>query len=148
MKKEIFLIVFLFGAVALSGCTQPGSVTVFKYVCFDGTVVENQSDCPALPDVNCELSCPCSCPTPVLPETSQEEFIQGQIDKANYCSVKEDCVLAESKCPFGCTIFVNKSELARINKIISEYRQVCNLSCTPLKYYNCDENKCVETDWG
>lgn len=149
MKKEILFVVFLFAAVALSGCTQPEPVTVFKYVCFDGTVAENQADCPALSDVNYEEQCEDYCPAaPVLPEISQEEFIQGQIDKANYCSVKEDCVLAESKCPFGCNIFVNKNELGRINKLISEYKQKCNLSCAPLKYHNCDENKCVETDWG
>ncbi len=148
MKKEIFLIAFLFGAIALSGCTQPEPVTVFKYVCYNGTVVENPTGCPELPDVDCELSCPCSCPLPVLPEMSQEEFIQSQMDKANYCSVKEDCVLAERKCPFGCNILVNKNELDKINRMIGEYKQTCNLTCASLRYYGCDLNKCVEKDWG
>lgn len=149
MKKEIFLIVFLFAAVALSGCAQPESVTVFKYVCFDGTIVEKPSDCPALPDVNCLEQCDDYCPAaPVLPEISQEEFIQGQIEKANYCAIKEDCVLAERKCPFGCNILVNKNELDKINRMIGEYKQTCYLTCASLRYYGCDLNKCVEKDWG
>jgi hypothetical protein len=150
MKKEIFLIAFLFAAVALSGCTQTATEpeTVLKYVCYDGTVLENPTQCPGLPDVNCEGECGTCSAVPVLPVTSQEEFIQGQIDKANYCSVKEDCVIAARKCPFGCNILVNKNELDKINRMIGEYKQTCNLTCASLRFYNCDLNECVETDFG
>ena len=46
-------------------------------------------------------------------KSSSEDYIRNEIEKANYCKVKDDCVLAGSKCPFGCHILVNENEKER-----------------------------------
>lgn len=73
-----------------------------------------------------------------------EFYIKGQIDKANYCNVKEDCVDAGSKCPFGCYNYVNKNEVGRISKMIDSYSGTkCVYSCLYCPGVECRNNKCI-----
>ncbi len=68
--------------------------------------------------------------------------IKDEIEKANYCKIKDDCVLAGSKCPFGCHIFVNKNEEEKISGLIDNYQTTCMYACVELKDYGCVNNKC------
>ena len=72
-----------------------------------------------------------------------EDYIRNEIEKANYCSSKDDCVLAGSKCPFGCHIFVNKNEKDKISDLIEGYQGTCLYACVELKDYNCIDKKCA-----
>ncbi len=72
-----------------------------------------------------------------------ESQVKGEIEKANYCEVKDDCVQVESKCPFDCYVFINKNEAERIEELISGYDSNCVYSCVALQGYECVENKCA-----
>lgn len=74
----------------------------------------------------------------------QENNIKEAIEKARYCSVKEDCILVESKCPFGCYIFVNKNEAKKINDLVQSYESSCIYSCIQLEDFDCIAGKCSE----
>jgi hypothetical protein len=45
-----------------------------------------------------------------------EKNINTKIKKANYCTVKEDCVFESFRCPFGCGDYINKKELPLLKK--------------------------------
>jgi hypothetical protein len=73
-----------------------------------------------------------------------EEFIQGEIDKANYCDVNEDCISLGAKCPFGCEIYVNEKEVAKIEEILRSYPDDCIYDCYLCQgIIECVNNKCV-----
>ncbi|PIP73841.1 MAG: hypothetical protein COW88_00605 [Candidatus Lloydbacteria bacterium CG22_combo_CG10-13_8_21_14_all_47_15] len=74
---------------------------------------------------------------------SYEGSIQAAIASANYCESASDCAFAGSACPFGCNIYVNETEAARIGDILSRYQSTCAYSCVPLKSVECIENRCV-----
>lgn len=147
MKGKILLFFLLVAAIALSGCTSaPETVTVTRYVCEDGTTVSSIDGCPTLecpPCQKCE-----ECPGIDDTQTISKEFVQEEIVKANYCEVKEDCALTKRKCPFGCNVFVNQSELEYIDSLIDEYKQRCVLNCAELWEYDCVDSICVEITQG
>jgi hypothetical protein len=79
-----------------------------------------------------------------LPNTT-EPYIKNQIEKANYCNVKEDCALAAAgKCPFGCYVYVNKDKADTITELIEAYvpRNTCEYSCLQCLDVECKDNKC------
>jgi hypothetical protein len=69
-------------------------------------------------------------------------YINNEIEKANYCDVKEDCVSTGSKCPFGCYIYVNKNEVNRIKNLISSFKSNCVYNCMYCPDVECKNNKC------
>ncbi|MEI8364161.1 MAG: hypothetical protein WCF78_01760 [archaeon] len=74
-----------------------------------------------------------------------EKQVSKEIIKANYCSVKEDCISVGPSCPFGCSILINKNEEIRISSLISKYNggiKGCVYSCMELQGINCVNNKC------
>jgi len=74
---------------------------------------------------------------------SAENRIKEEIEKANYCNTKDDCVLAGSECPFGCYIYVNVDEAERITRIIDNFESRCIYSCISCPDVECSESKCV-----
>ena len=71
-----------------------------------------------------------------------ENYVKSQIQKANYCETKEDCVLVGSKCPFDCYIYSNAKEAGRIQKLVDGYESNCMYSCIACSDVECFENKC------
>jgi len=149
MKKPIVLIGLLALALALSGCTQPEPVTTYQFVCSDGSVVSAVSQCQAGTEPDLDALCADYCETgpDPIPEYT-EQYITGQINEANYCDTNNDCALAIRKCPFGCYILVNKSELDRINGLIDGHLQRCVLTCAKLDEFTCFEGKCKPVIFG
>jgi len=74
---------------------------------------------------------------------SYEDKIRIAISKANYCDTAIDCQNVGSVCPFGCDIFVNKTEKENISAILGGYNGRCQYLCVELKDVQCVENKCV-----
>ena len=69
-------------------------------------------------------------------------YIKNEIEKANYCDVKEDCVDAGGKCPFGCYVYVNKNEVHRIENLIASFRSDCIYDCISCRNVECINNTC------
>ncbi|MBU1939854.1 hypothetical protein KKH30_03760 [Candidatus Micrarchaeota archaeon] len=74
--------------------------------------------------------------------------INDEIKKANYCSVDSDCVMEIFGCPFGCGSYVNKAELDRLEKLVSDYHSAQPLACvygcvSPPSKPACREGVCV-----
>ena len=72
----------------------------------------------------------------------EQSYIEREIVKAGYCEVDSDCVVAASKCPFGCHITVNKNEAERIRGLVNSFDSTCAYSCVELKDVICENNKC------
>lgn len=73
---------------------------------------------------------------------TSEYTVKKEIEKANYCEVKSDCVLIESKCPFDCYVGVNKDREDRIRNLIDNHNSKCVYSCVEVKGVDCINNKC------
>ena len=79
---------------------------------------------------------------------AQERNIKKEIIKANYCEVATDCqMVAQSQCPFGCYIHVNKNEATRIGELLKNYKNnergySCMYSCIEFKGVECVNNSC------
>ena len=81
---------------------------------------------------------------------AQERYIKNEITKANYCEVVSDCqMVAQSQCPFGCYIHVNKNEATRIGELLENYKNgeasrgySCMYSCIEFKGVGCVNNSC------
>jgi hypothetical protein len=79
---------------------------------------------------------------------AQERHIKKEITKANYCEVASDCqMVAQSQCPFGCYVHVNKNEVGRIGKLFEDYQNTsygasCMYSCIEFKGVECVNNTC------
>jgi hypothetical protein len=71
-----------------------------------------------------------------------KSYITKEIEKANYCETKEDCVDAGGKCPFGCYTYVNKGEVDRIKTLLDSYESTCIFDCAYCPYFECKNNKC------
>lgn len=71
-----------------------------------------------------------------------EQEIQDAIDEGNYCKTADDCVLAGSKCPFDCHIYVNENEVDAIKELINNYQSDCVYSCLRPEGVDCIDNKC------
>ncbi len=149
MKKTIVLIGLIALALVLSGCTQPEPTVSYKFVCSDGTVVADASQCAPGTEPDLEELCADYCEEQNgIVQDYTADYVQEQIDAANYCSVKEDCAIATRKCPFGCYPMVNRSKLDEINELIGAYRQTCMLTCANMQDYACDEGKCKPVVFG
>lgn len=92
-------------------------------------------------------------PTPEEQRYAQEVArIKGEIDKANFCEARSDCVNLGSKCPFACYIVVNKSEEATIRALVEGFAGKincglpcelgCQHHCASLLRVVCLEKKC------
>jgi hypothetical protein len=97
-------------------------------------------------EIESAYNCPKDCTAEQ--QVYSREFIENEIDAANYCEAAEDCVLAVQKCPFGCYVLVNSEEVERINSLISAYRATCTQTCTQLEEKDCVEGKCEAVFYG
>lgn len=73
---------------------------------------------------------------------NQEELIRNEIDAANYCTQDQDCAFVGSVCPFGCHLYVNSNESARIVSLLDSYQSKCMYSCVPSPGPRCVNNRC------
>jgi len=74
---------------------------------------------------------------------AQERHIKKEITKANYCEVASDCqMVAQSQCPFGCYIHVNKNEATRIGELLEGHESKCEYMCIEFKGVDCINNSC------
>lgn len=73
---------------------------------------------------------------------SQEESIKREIESANFCETKEDCILVGSKCPFDCYIYSNAKEADRIKNLVDSYESACAYSCIMCDDVACENGKC------
>lgn len=76
-------------------------------------------------------------------DNAQERRIKAEIAEANYCEVVSDCVMvAQSQCPFGCYIHVNKNEAERIKNLLDGYESRCDYLCIPFEGVECVNYTC------
>jgi len=81
-------------------------------------------------------------------QQTHEWYIKKAIAEANYCDVASDCeMVAQSQCPFGCYVHVNKNEAGRIRKLLENYqdtgyRTACEYLCVQFKGVECVNNAC------
>lgn len=74
-----------------------------------------------------------------------EKYIQNEINEANYCESDSDCgLVTNSKCPFGCYIYVNKNEVDKIDNLLKDYESQCIYGCVKNQGVECINNKCEE----
>jgi hypothetical protein len=74
--------------------------------------------------------------------SQDKSYIVKEIEKANYCTTKEDCVDVGRKCPFGCYIYVNKDEVGRIRSLLDSYKSTCMFDCAYCPGVECKDKKC------
>ncbi len=74
--------------------------------------------------------------------SNAESRIKSEINKANYCITKEDCVNIGSKCPFDCYIYVNQREAERIKAMVDSYESKCVYDCIYCYDVACLDGKC------
>lgn len=76
-----------------------------------------------------------------------EDYVNYRIEKANYCSVKDDCASIVGLCPFDCHVVVNKEEKEEILELMIDYkrymRKECVYSCAAPGPVYCENSKCV-----
>ena len=75
-------------------------------------------------------------------EDEEVDEIRSEIERANYCSIKEDCVRVEAKCPIGCEVYVNKEEESNIRNIFDSFKERCMYTCARASEIECRNNKC------
>jgi hypothetical protein len=75
-----------------------------------------------------------------------EASVKEEIARANHCEVDTDCASAGTKCPFGCSIPVNKSEVARIKELLDDFGdETCQYDCINVTGFTCQNKVCVAT---
>lgn len=74
--------------------------------------------------------------------SSEIEILKNQIEAANYCETKNDCVDLGAFCPISCNILVNKNEASEIKKKINTSKPTCVAKCWPIKEIVCEKNIC------
>ncbi len=79
----------------------------------------------------------------ILYGCNSAEQIKKEIDKANYCTEKSDCVLVGTKCPFGCYIYANKEQAERIDNLVDSFDSKCVYGCVYCPDVECKDNKCT-----
>ena len=79
-------------------------------------------------------------------EKTAKEQIDQEIEKANYCNIKEDCNLLDSS-TFGCFVYVNTNDISRINTLIKDYNKKNNVESggciAVVTYPKCEGGKCI-----
>ena len=73
------------------------------------------------------------------------DYIKEEIKNAKACDTAEDCVSVGSKCPFGCSIVVNKTNADRIKSLVDGYSTNCQYDCLPSDKIVCEEGQCKQT---
>jgi hypothetical protein len=71
-----------------------------------------------------------------------KDRISAEIAKAQVCKTKSDCAGPLYRCPFGCNIYVNKSEIDRIKTLLASYPEDCEFKCIPVKGFGCIGGRC------
>ncbi|MFO7711306.1 MAG: hypothetical protein R6V53_06070 [Candidatus Woesearchaeota archaeon] len=71
-----------------------------------------------------------------------EDNIKKEIEKANYCETKDDCIDVGGKCPFGCYVYVNENEADRIKGLVDSYESDCVYGCMACFDVECRDNRC------
>ncbi len=71
-----------------------------------------------------------------------EADIKKEIEEANYCDTKDDCVDVGGKCPFGCYVYVNEGEAERIRGLVDSYESDCVYGCMACLDVECRDNRC------
>lgn len=74
---------------------------------------------------------------------NDENKIKKEIELANYCEVKNDCIQIVAKCPFDCYVYVNKFEEERIDQLIKSFESKCVYGCIDPPEYECTNGKCA-----
>ncbi len=84
-------------------------------------------------------------PLAVLPACGPSEAsVKADIAAANHCEVDTDCASAGTKCPFGCSIPVNKTEVTRIKQLLDDYGdETCQYDCVNVTGFACQNKVCV-----
>ena len=143
------LLTLLVLSIALSGCVQQEPVTIVKYVCSTGETVDNANQCSPPEECDYEGNCQDYCEEDITPDGDlTSEYVIGEMQKANYCDLPEDCILADTKCPLGCYNIVNVDEIERINQLVYDFKQTCFQTCTTLQDVNCLSSKCEPVAYG
>jgi hypothetical protein len=75
--------------------------------------------------------------------SNNESYINQEIKKAKYCEEDHDCVDAGGKCPFGCSVYVNKNEVERIGQLIDSFDLKCIYDCINCPTAVCENKKCM-----
>jgi hypothetical protein len=68
-----------------------------------------------------------------------EEKINREIHKANYCTTDGDCVILQGSCPFGCGVYVNKTEIEDLRQQMIDYHQKMEARNLARCVYNCNQ---------
>ncbi len=72
------------------------------------------------------------------------DYINHEIKNAKACTKDTDCISVGSKCPFGCSIVVNKTESYRIGSLVDNYSTNCAYDCLPPDKVVCENKMCVQ----
>ncbi len=80
--------------------------------------------------------------TSLLVGCSAEAKLKNELEAANYCETKNDCVLIGSKCPFDCYIYVNADKADILKSKVEAYESKCEYSCLACADVACVEGKC------
>lgn len=75
-------------------------------------------------------------------QVSRLETIKQQIQQARYCDTKADCVPVDSKCPFGCYLYVNQDHAEQVQQLIDSYDSQCVYGCVQSAGFDCIDNEC------
>ncbi len=73
---------------------------------------------------------------------TEEDRINAEIDRANYCQTASDCEAVYAQCPFNCYAPVHKSQARRIEGLIAGYRSTCAYSCIAIEGVDCVSGRC------
>lgn len=84
-------------------------------------------------------------PFAVLPACGPSEAsVKAEIAAANHCEADTDCASAGTKCPFGCSIPVNKAEVTHIEQLLADYGdETCQYDCVNVTGFACQNKVCV-----
>lgn len=75
-------------------------------------------------------------------EIKTEAEIQSEIENANYCDTKEDCMKVNAQCPFGCNVYVNVADGERIQALLDSFVSNCEYRCQVCESVECRNNQC------
>lgn len=75
--------------------------------------------------------------------------IREEISTINYCSVDDDCRVADFDCPFGNELVNKNADLAEVKKLINQYQKNCgtcmyDIVAPKKNEIKCRAKKCVD----
>ena len=74
-----------------------------------------------------------------------EAYLKNELEKTNYCEVKEDCIRVGNICPFGCHLYANRNEADRIKILVTSFPLKCIYDCLSCPEVECVGHKCEAT---